>query len=365
MSRPCPRPLALSLLLVLSVVLAASAAACGGGDVDPSAWDRDPIVPGYSLAEVDIGAPFSAVQEMHGEPERKARDGGYHYAYYARTREGGSIDDPASWRLVVTLYDNGNGFLDPEDEVASIEVSSPYRGLTAGGVGLGSTAGEVEAEFGESPSVTATQGPDGEELQLHSYLQRGVDFLLRGEEGVITVVVTPCGGLRAVEEDGDSGARGGLFGAFEAAPLLPGEAAAGIEVGEEFHAVRKIYGDPDSTGFTTEGLVYATYTGGYGSWKLNLYLEDVDGGSSLDDFDVVVSIAVRHPYAGRTPKGVGISSPGAEAVKEFGPPERQSDVMHQGEALTIMEYNTKGIVFAARSGSGEIVEIDVNRPLAP
>lgn len=365
MNVPRPRPVAAALLLALSAMLAAGVAACGGSGADLSAWDRDPIVPGYSMADVNIGDPFSAVQGVHGEPERKLKDGGYHYAYFARTREGGNIDDPASWRLVVTLYDNGNGFLDAEDEVGSIEVSSPYYGLTAGGVGLGSTAGEVEAEFGECESVSETRGPDGEELQLYSYVQKGVDFLLSGRDGVITIVVTSYGGLRAVEEDEGDGAQGGLFGTFETAPIIPGQTAAGINVGEEFRAVRKIFGDPDSTGFTTEGLVYATYTGGYGPWKLNIYLEDKDGSHSLGDFDLVVSIAVRHPYAGRTPKGVGISSSTADAAAEFGPPERQNDVKHQGEDLTIMEYNTKGIVFAAKSGSGEIIEIDVNRPLAP
>jgi hypothetical protein len=111
--------------------------------------------------------------------------------------------------------------------------------------------------------------------------------------------------------------------------------------------------------------VYATYTGGYGPWKLNIYLEDSDGNNALGDFDVVVSVSVRYPYAGLTPKGVGISSSTAGAIAEFGPPEKQSDVEYQGEALTILEYNTKGIVFAARAGTGEIIEIDVNRPLTP
>jgi len=351
-------------LLALSAI---SSAACGGGArEDLSAWDRDPIVPGYSCADVNIGDPFSAVQEIHGDPEQKLKDGGYLYAYYGRIREGGNVDDPASWRMVVTLYDNGNTYLDAEDEVGAVEVSSPYYGLTSGGVGIGSTPGDVEAEFGPCESISETAGPDGSSLLLYSYVQKGVDFLISRTDGVITAVVTAYGGLRPVEVEGGNGdAQGGLFGIYGSAPVLPGQTVAGINVGDEFRAVKEKFGGPDSTGFTTEGLVYATYTGGYGPWKLNVYLEDKDANNSLGDFDIVVSISVRSPYAGRTPKGTGIGSPSADVVKEFGPPERQSDVTHQGEALTIMEYNSKGIVFASVTVSGDVVEIDVNRPLTP
>ena len=79
----------------------------------------------------------------------------------------------------------------------------------------------------------------------------------------------------------------------------------------------------------------------------------------------MVSISVRFPYAGKTPKGVGIASSSADVLTEFGPPQAQNDVKHQGEELTIMEYNSMGIVFAAKTATGEIVEIDVNLPLAP
>ncbi len=345
---------------------AAAPAGCGGGGVDLSAWDRDPIVPGYSVAEVNIGDPYSAVREAHGDPELNLEDGGYHYAYYARTREGGDINDPASWRMVVTLYDGGNGYLDAADEVGAVEVSAPYYGLTSGGVGMGSTPGDVEGEFGPCESITETQGPEGEKLQLYSYGRKGVEFLIARKDGVITVVVAAYGGLRPVEEQGDGGdAQGGLFGVNGSAPIVPGQTVAGINIDDEFRRVKEKYGAPDSAGFTTEGLVFATYTGGYGPWKLNVYMEDMDRNDALGDFDIVVSVGVRSPYAGKTPKGVGIGSPSADAVKEFGPPERQSTMNFQGEELTIMEYNSKGIVFAARAATGEVVEIDVNRPLAP
>lgn len=348
----------------VAVMLALVLSGCGKGGKGLHTWERDPIVPGYSAADIEIGSTFSAVLEVHGEPEEHRRDGGYLYAYYGHTRQGEKIDDPASWVLVVTLYDQGNGYLDPEDEVGAVEVSSPYAGRTSGGVGIGSTAGEVEEELGPCPNVS-TSSTDYGELLLYSYADRGVEFLISPLEGVITVVVTAYGGLRPVEErPGEGTSAEGLFGSHRTDPILPGQSAAGIGIGSEFRSVRELYGAPDSSGHTTEGLVYATYTGGYGSWKLTIYLEDRDKGKELDDFDTVVSICLRHPYAGRTPKGVGIGSSQAEVIKEFGTPERQTTGLHQGEEVTILEYNTKGIVFALRATTGEVMEIDVNRPLA-
>ncbi|WP_287155468.1 hypothetical protein [Candidatus Solincola tengchongensis] len=347
----------------MAAMLSLALSACGNGGKGLHSWERDPIVPGYSAADIEIGSAFSAVLEVHGEPEEHRRDGGYLYAYYGRTRQEGKIDDPASWILVVTLYDQGNGSRDPEDEVGAVEVSSPYAGRTSGGVGIGSTAGEVEEEFGPCPNVS-TSTTDYGELLLYSYADRGVEFLISPSEGVVTVIVTAYGGLRPVEEMPGEGMRGeGIFGSHRADPILPGHSAAGIGIGSDFRSVRELYGPPDSSGHTTEGLVYATYTGGYGTWKLTVYLEDRDKGKGLDDFDTVVSICLRHPYAGRTPKGVGIGSAQVEVIKEFGTPERQTNGLHQGEQAIILEYNTKGIVFALRSTTGEVMEIDVNRPL--
>jgi hypothetical protein len=355
-------PLLLALILP-SILLAA----CGNGGGEPASWERDPIVPGYSMAEVNVGDPFSAVQSVHGDPEDHRKDGGYQFAYYGRTQEGGNIDDPGAWRLVITLYDNnGNGYLDPDDEVGSIEVSAPYGGKTSGGVGIGSTPQEVEDEFGPCKNITPSEEPGEKELKLYSYAERGVEFLVSDRGGVITVVVSAYGGLRSLEkEGGGKEAQGGLFGIYQNAPIVPAQTVAGINVGDEFRSVKEKYGSPDSSGSTTEGLVYATYTGGYGTWKLNIYMEDKDKSNSLGDFDTVVSISVRHPYAGKTPKGVGLGSPQDAVVKEFGPPERQSTLQHQGEETTILEYNTKGIVFALKTPTAEVVEIDVNRPLTP
>jgi hypothetical protein len=338
---------------------------CGGGADNLVSWENDPIVPGFSVAEVNIGDPFSAVQEVHGDPVENRKDGGYIYAYYGRTQEGGRTDDPASWRMVVILYDNGNAYLDAGDEVGAVEISAPYEGRTSGGVGIGSTQEEMEEEFGPCENTASAQEPDGGELLLCSYSDIGVEFLLSKRDGVITVVITADGGLRPIEGNGNGGdAQGGLFGQYEAAPIVPGQSIAGINVGDEFRTVEEKYGGPDSSGFTTEGLVYATYTGGYGSWKLNLYLEDSDENDALGDFDIVVSISVRMPYTGKTAAGVGIGSPSSDVLKEFGSPEGQTVSMHQGEEITIMEYNSRGIVFAVKGTDGAVTEIDVNRPLS-
>ncbi len=353
-----PPVVLLSLLLALSL----AHSACGKKEPDHGGWTDDPIVPGYSVAEIEIGSSFSAVQESHGEPDDRRKEGGYLYAYYRRTREGGGIDDPASWLLVVTLYDQGNGYLDPEDEVGAVEVSSPYAGKTSGGVGIGSTAKDVEGEFGPCPNVSTASSPDGGELLVYSYVDRGVEFVLSEEGKVLTVMVTAYGGLRPAEErSGGVESPEGVFGSHRDDPILPGQSAAGIRIGDEFRTVRELYGDPDVRGSTTEGLVYAAYTGGYGTWKLAVYLEDRDKGGSLDDFDVVVSVSLRFPYAGRTPKGVGIGSLQSDVIREFGAPERQNTAVHQGEQTTILEYNSKGIVFAVRTASAEVVEIDINR----
>jgi hypothetical protein len=350
--------------MALVILLAAGISACSSGGDNARQWQDDPIVPGYSMAEVNIADPFSAVQAIHGDPAENRREGGYIYVYYYRLQEEGELDDPGTWNLVVTLYDNGNDYLDPEDEVGAIEVFPPYSGQTSGENGLGSSAGDLEEEFGPCESISESTGPNNERLQLYSYIDRGVEWLLSRRDGVVTVLVTAYGGLRPVEDadDGDE-AQGGLFGIFEAAPIVPGQTVAGINIEDDFITVEEKYGSPDSTGFTTEGLVYATYTGGYGAWKLNVYLEDKDQNNSLGDFDTVVSVGVRSPYVGTTAGGVGIGSPQSAITKEFGAPERESIMSHLGEEAKILEYNTRGIVFAVKATSGEVVEIDVNRSL--
>lgn len=142
---------------------------------------------------------------------------------------------------------------------------------------------------------------------------------------------------------------------------MPGSSCAGINIGDNFLWVKDLYGLPNLSGSLGEGLVFASYTGGTGSWKLNLYLEDTDGDRKPGDYDVVISVGVRSPYAGKTPKGTGIGSRQGDVSKEFGPPEFEDKRIIGGESINIWQYPKKGIVFAINASSGEVVEIDVNR----
>ncbi len=357
----------IALLSLTSLMLASSMlfiSGCKKGANNASSWQHDPIVPGYSMAEINIGDSFSAVQSLHGDPDQRRTDGGYQIAYYGRIAQGGNLDDPGAWELVVTFYDNGDGSLDSGDETGAIEISGAYSGTTSGSVGLGSTAQDIEGEFGSCDNISESGAAS--DLRLYSYDARGVDFLLSHDNEAITVIVTAYGGLRNVQENESlSGVQGGLFGIYQSAPIVPGKTVAGINIGDEFRTVKEKYGDPDSTGSTTEGLVFATYTWGYGSWKLNVYMEDKDKNASLGDFDTVVSISVRFPYKGKTPKGTTIGSLQKAVTTEFGTPEKQSTAQHQGEETDILEYNSKGIVFALNSSSADVTEIDVNKPLSP
>ena len=334
---------------------------CNKGTNNAASWQRDPIVPGYSLAEVNVGDSFSAVQSVHGDPDQKRGDGGYQVAYYSRIAEDGDLDDPGAWELVVTFYDDGNGLLDEADEAGAIEVSGSYSGTTSGGIGLGNTAQDIEGEYGSCENIS--EAGSQHDLLLYSYEARGVDFLLSAGR-IMTVMVTAYGGLRSIEEDESlNGVQGGLFGIYQSAPIVPGRTVAGINIGDEFRAVKEKYGDPDDSGSTTESLVFATYTWGYGSWKLNVYMEDKDKNSTLGDFDTVVSISVRFPYKGKTPKGITIGSAETAVTTEFGTPDNQTTFQHQGEETKILEYNSKGIVFALNTSSSQVTEIDVNRPV--
>lgn len=346
-----------SILLLISLLLSG----CNKNTPGMPGWQRDPIVPGYSMAEINIGDTFAAVQSVLGDPDQQRKDGGYQVAYYGRIAQEGNLDDPGAWEVVVTLYDNGDGVLDEGDQVGSVEVSGSYAGKTSGDVGLGSSVQDVEGEFGACDNIS--QSGDSN-LKVYSYDDRGVSFLFSAQDEVMTIVVTAYGGLRNAEENEElSGNQGGAFGVFATAPIVPGQTAAGLNIGQEFKNVKEKYGNPDSSGSTTEGLVFATYTWGYGTWKLNLYLEDKDQNGSLGDYDVVVSISVRFPYKGQTPKGSGIGAPEAAVAREFGTPENQSITQHQGQEMKIMEYNTKGIVFALSTSNDLVEEIDVNKPL--
>lgn len=348
------------LAFVGSLLLAGG---CGGGSSLPSRSPEEaPIVPGFSLAQIDIDATFSSVKEIYGEPDEKVFEEGYLHVYYQRLNETVERDYLGAWHMVVILYDNGNGELDGEDRVGQIEVSKPYYGKTNQGNGMGSTSSQLEEEFGPCEYVSRLD-VGGKAFLDYSYARRGIEFVLEEEsQQVITVVVTAYGGLRPATNQGNpySLSVGEIFPATGNEPIMPGESVAGIRIGDPFFKVKDIYGLPNLTGNTGE-VVYATYTGGTSSWKLNVYLEDTDEDRRPGDYDVVISICVRFPYAGKTSRGVGIGSRMADVQKEFGPPQIQERSILGAEVVLIWQYPDKGIVLAIEESSGKVVEIDVNK----
>lgn len=349
--------------LAALLLAALAAGGCGGGPGrERDAPEYGPVVPGYSLARVDIDAPYSSVREVLGEPDEYEYKNGYVYAYFGRAREDAHREDPESWHYVVVLYDDGDHDLSDGDTVGQVEVTGPYHGTTSGKNGLESTPREMLGEFGEFDGSSAAEF-GGRTYRSYVFTRRGFEFVAEeGTDRVVTLVVTPLGGLKPARNPGRSYevSSGDVFKHTGAEPVVPGSSLAGIDIGDNFLWVKDLYGLPNLSGNLGEGLVYATYTGGAGGLKLNLYLEDADRDERPGDYDVVISIAVRFPYAGRTARGVGIGSRQADVGREFGPPEFQQTANMGGEAVQLWQYPSKGIVFAINETSG-VQEIDVNR----
>lgn len=356
------------LLLPLTALLAVLVAAiffpwgCSGRGQGHPAWLDDPIVPGYSAALVDIGERYSSIARDHGEPEEVRGEGKLHHLFYGRI-DPSSQAGPATWTLVIVLKDDGDGVLDGEDAVASLEISGDYRGRTPEDLGLGSGQEEIEARLGPPEASSTSLGEEGEELRLLSYPSRGIDFLVSPSRGTITVIVTPPGGLEPIVEEAQAPAAGDPFGPCSQEPVVPGHSLAGITLGEDLAAVRNRLGEPGNWGSTGEGLLYLAYTQGNGPWRMALYLEDSDGNGKPSAPDRVVSICVREPYSGKTKGGVGIGSPRARVLSEFGRADLEYRSQHLGEETIFMEYHRRGMIFAVNALSGLVVEIDVVRPV--
>ncbi len=350
-------------MAALLALAALASGGCGGGDgSERNAPEYGPIVPGYSLARLDIDAPLSTVRETLGEPDEYDYRNGYVYAYFQRMQEAASPEDPEAWHYVVVFYDDGDQDLGEGDRVGQIEATAPYYGTTSGKNGLESTPQEMLGEFGEFDG-SSTAEYDGKTYRSYVFTRRGFEFIAEeGTDRVVTLVVTPLGGLKPSQDPGKTYevSNGDVFKATGNEPVVPGASAAGIDIGDNFIWVKDLYGLPNLSGSLGEGLVYATYTGGYGGWKLNVYLEDTDQDDRPGDYDIVISIAVRYPYNGRTAKGVGINSKQADVSKEFGTPETEQKTNMGGEATLLWQYPSKGIVFAINETSG-VQEIDVNR----
>lgn len=350
--------LALAALIV-------TGAGCGGNDEleRRKAPEYAPIVPGYSLAKLDIDAPYSSVRGVYGDPDEYVYKDGYIYAYYQRINEDAARDDPEAWHLVVVLNDNGNRDLDDQDSVGQIEVSDPYYGTTSGGNGLGSTPQELLDELGQFDGSSVAKFY-GKPYRSYTFSRRGFEFMEAEEDQrVVTLVVTPMGGLKPAQSSGKQyvESNGDVFKATRNEPVVPGSSLAAINIGDNFLWVKDLYGLPNLTGNLGEGLISASYTGDMGGWKLNIYLADTDQDEKPSDYDSVISIAVRAPYEGKTPKGVTIGSKKADVTREFGPPEIEESGSMGGEAVLIWQYTSRGIVFAINATTGEVLEIDVNK----
>lgn len=354
----------MGIALALAALIV-TGAGCGGNDdlERRKAPEYAPIVPGYSLARLDIDTPYSSVREVYGDPDEYNYKDGYIYAYYQRINEDAARDDPEAWHLVVVLNDQGNHDLDDADVVGQIEVSAPYYGITSNGNGLDSTPQELLDEFGQFDGSSVAEF-HGKSYRTYTFSKRGFEFMEAEEDQrVVTLMVTPLGGLKPAQSSGKKyvESNGDVFKATRNEPVVPGSSLAAINIGDNFVWVKDLYGLPNLTGNLGEGLVSATYTGGMGSWKLNVYLEDTDQDEKPSDFDPVISIAVRASYEGKTPKGVSIGSKKADVTREFGPPEIEEGGSMGGEAVIIWQYTSRGIVFAINTATDAVTEIDVNK----
>jgi hypothetical protein len=359
------RNVVLALALVVLAPALACTPGCGRRSPDTSGPEYAPIVPGYALAGVDMETPFREVRQRMGEPDEHYYQSGYIHAFYGRLKERASLDDPEAWHFVLTFLDDGDRELGDDDAVGQVEAGAPYHGTTVNGNGLESTPQDFVNELGEYDGASRAEYGDATYV-TYTFARRGFGLVAREEEGgqrIVTLIVTPHGGLKPAREKGKEyeEAVGDIFRDTGNEPVLAGASCAGIDIGDNFLWVKDLYGLPNLSGSLGEGLCYASYTGGTGGWKLNIYLEDTDGDRAPGDFDPVISIGVRAPYAGRTPKGTGIGSRQTDVTKEFGPPEFEEKRNIGGDTINIWQYQTKGIVFAVNAATGEVVEIDVNR----
>ncbi len=359
---PAYCPNAAKAAIVLAVILSLTHFSCKGSGNAIPAWKEDPIVPGHSAALLFIGDRYGSALLAIGEPDQTREEGKVHSAYYDRL-EPSRRHGPAEWSLVVVLRDDGDGTLDGEDVVVSLEVSGDYQGRTPEDLGLGSTGEEIEARLGPCEATSTSLTEEGEELRLLSYPTRGIDFLVSPTKGAVTIIVTPPGGLNPILEESPIPAATDPFGPYGREPVLPGHSMAGITLGEELSSVRQKLGEPGSWGNTGEGLLYLAYTQGHGPWRLALYLEDSDGSGKPSAPDRVVSICVREPYAGKTKGGVGIGSSRSQVISEFGRADQEYRSPHRGEETIFLEYHHRGIVFAINAMSGLVVEMDVTNPV--
>lgn len=352
-----------SIFIVLPVLLISSG--CGKDGEEVSTPLTEPIVPGYSLAGLLIGESFAAVEEKLGAADSREAMPGYIVLLYSIGQEpheeNGNMQAP---NLRVTFYDHNHDQTIADNElVGKIEVTMPYTGITYEGNGIGSTPEQIQEEFGEIEDPLASD-PEGI-FKFYSYTEQGIEFALDKEnERAFSVSVFERGGLKPVPipeyADGNGAEGDGIFRGFESEPVLAGTSVAGIAIDSSYSEVIQVLGEADEIR-TSPGFIELAYTGGYGNWKCMVTLLDNDNDRQPGEFDTVVSIAVKFPYQGTTPGGVGIGSNASLVSSEFGDPSAKRQEVIEGKKGEVWEYPNRGIVFAVESSSNTVVEINVNK----
>lgn len=127
------------------------------------------IIPGNRAAGIHLGDPFDTVIALYGQP-----------------------DGPLGQNRQFTYRDIGiSGFVDNSNNVKSIFIRRPNKSKTPGGIGVGSTLKQVEAEFGPA-----------EEIEIgnkdHWYWARGILFNYDAESKVeLIYIFDPIKGVNA------------------------------------------------------------------------------------------------------------------------------------------------------------------------
>ena len=122
--------------------------------------------------------------------------------------------------------------------------------------------------------------------------------------------------------------------------IVPGEAAAGIKLGDTFDRVKAIYGEPSSR----RNALFAYWN------------PDRGFAGALDGIGLVDGLFIRHPNKAKTVGGVGIGSPRERVEGEFGLAE---EIQEGGKEHW---YLKKGIEFDY-DADAKVVSIFVFKPV--
>ena len=171
-------------------------------------------------------------------------------------------------------YDSGMDIWFGDDgRVRVIVVTSPYSGITERGIGLGSTASQIEEKYGPDYAVKTFEG-----FPTYWYGNLGIAFILNQSDICVSIAIFPP-------------SRG----------MIAGRSVEGVEIG--FGKVRVIatLGNPDD--IDQDGDF--TYDSGMDIW--------------FGDDGRVEVILVTPPYSGITERSIGLGSPASQIEEKYGP----------------------------------------------